>query len=61
MSKRYSKNQRQAYYSGMGYSVGYKNRKINFRSDTLKQSFREGYAAGIRSQRKSPDKYPKLK
>ena len=58
---RYSSGQKKAYYSGMGYSMGYNHRSISFGSSSNYQSFRDGYRAGIASLKKNPRKYPKLK
>ena len=38
---RYSSGQKKAYYSGMGYSMGYNHRSISFGSSSNHQSFRE--------------------
>ena len=61
MAKKKSKftaSQKRAYHSGIGYSVAYKGKKINFTSKDLKDSFMAGYRVGCDKIDKSPKKYP---
>lgn len=44
---KYSSGQKKAYYSGMGYAAAHKGKKIDFKSEKNKQSFREGYRKGV--------------
>ena len=55
---KFSKNQQKAYYSGMGYGVAHKGKKIEFTSSDIKDSFMAGYKAGVQKVQKSPKKYP---
>ena len=55
-SKKYTRNQWNAYHSGRGYRLGYEKRKIEFKNDQNKASFRKGYA----NIGKKLDKYPKI-
>ena len=57
---KYTKNQRNAYHSGMGYSIAHKGKKIEFSSDDMRESFMAGYKAGVGKLKKSPKKYPNL-
>ena len=59
--KKYTKGQRNAYQSGMGYSIAHKGKKIAFSSEEMKESFMAGYRAGTAKIKKSPKKYPDLK
>lgn len=53
--KKYTEAQKKAYYSGMGYSAGRRGKKIPFKSEKNKQSFREGYKKGVTVIVKYPD------
>ena len=53
--------QQQAYHSGRGYAVAHKGKGINFSKPEVRQSFREGYNAAMRTIMKNPGKYPDLK
>lgn len=56
---KYTSGQRKAYQSGMGYSVAHSGNRINFKSALNRQSFIDGFNAGLKAQNKSPDRYPK--
>ena len=56
----YSRAERQAYISGMGYAIGHQKRGINFAKPELKQSFRKGYNKGLARIDRNPLKYPAL-
>ena len=43
---KYTRAQKQAYYSGMGYSTAYSGKEINFDNPENMQSFKAGYRAG---------------
>lgn len=51
--RRYTTNQMVAYKTGKAYKLGREGRKINFKSDDMKESFRAGYKADI-------SRYPKI-
>lgn len=61
MAKGYSAQQKRAYYSGLGYRLGYEKRAITFRSPENRRSFSDGYNASGRVIAKSPKKYPKIR
>ena len=46
---KYTRNQQKAFHSGMGYAVAHKEKRINFKSAKLKESFAAGYRAGVKS------------
>ena len=54
---KYSRAQKKAYYSGMGYRAGQEGKAIPFKSEKNKQSFRDGY----KKAKKAVAKYPKIK
>ncbi len=43
----------------MGYSVAHSGNRIDFKSALNKQSFIDGFNAGLKAQSKSPERYPK--
>ena len=57
---KYTNAQRKAYYSGMGYRTAREGKAINFTSDDMLASFREGYKRGGQVIAKNAKKYPKL-
>lgn len=57
---KYTRAQRQAYYSGMGYSTAYSGKEIKFDNPENKASFNAGWKAGKKMVEKSPSKYPPL-
>ena len=57
---RFSRAERQAYMSGMGYAVGHKKKGINFSKPSLRRSFAAGYAKGLERIERNPLKYPAL-
>lgn len=57
---KYTRAQKQAYYSGMGYSTAYSGKEINFDNPENMQSFKAGYRAGKKKVEKNPSKYPPL-
>lgn len=59
--KKYTQSQKKAYYSGMGYGVGYNRKRIEFDSDINKESFRAGFKVGISAANKNSKKYPTIK
>lgn len=52
---KYTSGQRKAYYSGMGYHAGYKKKRIPFKNESNKASFRQGYAKAAKSVAKYPN------
>lgn len=54
--RKYSAGQKKAYYSGMGYRAAFEGKKIPFRNESNKDSFRQGY----RDAGKKVSKYPPL-
>ena len=60
MARKFTRAQRQAYQSGKGYAVAMAKKGINFKDDSLKDSFREGFKQGNRIMAKNPLKYPPL-
>ncbi len=52
---KYTASQKKAYYSGMGYRAGQEGKKIPFKNEKNKESFREGY----RAAKPKVDGYPK--
>ena len=56
----FSRAERQAYISGMGYAVAHKKKGINFSKPELKKSFAKGYAKGVDRIERNPLKYPAL-
>ena len=58
---KYTRNQQKAFHSGRGYAIAHKGKKIDFKSAELKESFAEGYRAGVKSVNNSLKKYPNLK
>lgn len=60
MAKKHTAAETNAYYSGMGYAVAHSSRGIQFRKETVRNSFQKGYKRGRAMMRKSPAKYPKL-
>lgn len=54
---KFTKGQKKAYYSGMGYRAGQKGVAIPFKSERNKESFRQGY----KNAAKAVDGYPKIK
>ena len=63
MAKRkYSRAEKQAYHSGMGYAVRHQNRNIDFkggRRGRLYNSFMAGYKKALSMIFRNPSKYPK--
>lgn len=56
----YTRAQKRAYYSGMGYATAYHNKQINFATPENKESFKAGYKQGVAMAKNTPDKYPPL-
>ena len=57
---RFSRSERQAYLSGMGYAVAHKKKGINFSRPALRKSFAAGYKKGLERVEQNPLKYPTL-
>ena len=56
---KYTRSQKIAYYSGMGYGVSHQGRRVTFkRNPELRNNFRKGYNHGINLTIKYPDRYP---
>lgn len=55
---KYTKSQKEAYYSGMGYALRGQNRNIKFTSNDVKSSFLAGCAAGKQKALNNEKKYP---
>lgn len=60
VQSRFSRAERQAYISGMGYAVAHKKKGINFSKPTLRRSFAAGYDKGLERIKLNPAKYPAL-
>lgn len=60
MAQKYTRAQRRAYQSGKGYAIASAKRGINFKNDSLKESFQAGYAKGNQMIRRNPLKYSDL-
>lgn len=56
MAKKYTKAQKKAYYSGMGYRAGQMGKKIPFKNADNKESFRNGY----KKAKNAVNNYPNL-
>ena len=54
---KYTRAQKKAYYSGMGYRAGQEGKAIPFKNEKNKQSFRDGY----KKAKQTIEKYPKIK
>lgn len=57
---KYTKAQKLAYYSGMGYATAYSGKAINFKEESNRDSFRAGYKRGSAMIKAAPNKYPSL-
>lgn len=55
---KYTRAQRKAYYSGMGYACAANGKAINFKSEENKQSFYAGWGAGKKKIAANADRYP---
>lgn len=55
---KYTKEQKLAFDTGMGYAVANKGKKINFSKPQNKASFDAGYKRGCEIVKKNPSKYP---
>ena len=58
---KFSRAQRQAFNSGMGYAVGYQKRGINFSKPSLRKSFAAGFKKGNEMMGRNPEKYKKIR
>ena len=58
--KNYTRAERQAYISGMGYAIGHAKKGINFSKPGLRRNFAAGYAKGLERIKRNPLKYPPL-
>ena len=56
MSKKFTRNQWNAFHSGRGYRLGYEKRMIDFKKPENRASFRDGY----RAVGKNLDRYAKI-
>lgn len=54
--KKYTEAQKKAYYSGMGYAVCQEGKRIDFKSEENKDSFRAGLKKGKERSTKYPDR-----
>ena len=57
---KFSRAERQAYHSGMGYAVAHAKKGINFAKPELRRNFAAGYARGMERIERNPLKYPPL-
>lgn len=55
---KYTRAQKRAYYSGMGYATAYHNKAIKFDTPENRSSFEAGWKQGTAMARSKPDKYP---
>ncbi len=53
--KKYTRAQRKAYYSGMGYRAAYEGKEIPFRNAQNRASFQAGWKAAMDTVKKYPD------
>ena len=58
--KNYTRAERQAYISGIGYAIGHQKKGINFSKPGLRRNFAAGYAKGLERIKRNPLKYPPL-
>ena len=58
--KNYTRAERQAYISGMGYAIGHKRKGINFSRPELRRNFAQGYQKGLERIKRKPLKYAPL-
>lgn len=58
---KYTKSQKIAYYSGMGYRVSHEGRGINFKKPHLRKNFSAGYDKAGSMMLKNPNTYPMKK
>lgn len=52
---KYTRSQRKAYYSGMGYRAARMGKQIPFKNQQNKESFRAGFQAALDVVKKYPD------
>lgn len=52
---KYTRAQKKAYYSGMGYRAAHEGKAIPFKSEKNKESFRRGYKKAGESVKKYPN------
>ena len=57
---KYTRAQKRAYYSGMGYATAYHDKAIKFEATENRESFVAGWKQGTAMARQKPDKYPSL-
>lgn len=55
---KYTRAQRKAYYSGMGYACAANGKAINFKSEENKQSFYAGWGVGKKKIAANAERYP---
>lgn len=56
----YTRAQKRAYYSGMGYATAYHKKAIKFAKPENRASFEAGWKQGTAMAKQTPDKYPPL-
>ncbi|MGN1051888.1 MAG: hypothetical protein ACI4SH_00700 [Candidatus Scatosoma sp.] len=56
----YTRAQKRAYYSGMGYATAYHKKAIKFAKPENRESFEAGWKQGTAMAKQTPDKYPPL-
>ena len=57
---KYTRAQKRAYYSGMGYATAYSGKAIHFDKPENRESFEAGWKQGKAMARQNPTKYPPL-
>ena len=57
---KYTRAQKRAYYSGMGYATASRKKGINFDNPENEASFKAGLKQGVAMLARTPDKYPPI-
>lgn len=57
---KYTRAQKRAYYSGIGYATASRKKGINFDNPENEASFKAGLKQGVAMLSRTPDKYPPI-
>ena len=57
---KYTRAQKRAYYSGMGFATASRKKGINFDNPENEASFKAGLKQGVAMLSRTPDKYPPI-
>ena len=57
---KYTRAQKRAYYSGMGFATASRKKGINFDNPENEVSFKAGLKQGVAMLSRTPDKYPPI-